>query len=263
MITKVMILDKSLKKRIQGKKKRLDEFRPLSPSLVNRLRENTLVRWTYNSNAIEGNTLTLRETRLVIEEGLTVKGKPLREHLEATNHKEAILYLEDLVREKDFRLGESLIKEIHSIILKGIDPENAGKYREVRVRITGAKFMPPPPAKIPGLMGDFDRWLKDEENRKNVVDFAALAHFKLVDIHPFVDGNGRTARLLMNLILMNEGYPPAIILKSDRDKYYRTLDQAHRGELKPFVGFVGRAVEQALIWYLEGVIPEKEKKENP
>jgi len=217
------------------------------------------LEWTYHSNAIEGSTLTLRETQLIIEQGLTIKGKPLKEHLEAVNHKEAILYLENLIERGEFKIGESLVKEIHHLILKGIDDENAGRYRQVRVRITGSRFIPPNPIKVPSLMGTFDRWLKNEKNQRNLVDFAALTHFKLVDIHPFVDGNGRTARLVMNLILMSAGYPPTIILNTDRAKYYQTLDQAHTGNLEPFVNYIGRSIERSLVWYLEAITPEKEK----
>lgn len=257
-----MILSENLHKRIEEKKKKLDSLRPLAPALVERLREQALIEWTYHSNAIEGNTLSLRETQLVLEQGLTIKGKSLKEHLEAVNHKEAIFYLEELVNKKKFPIEGSLIKKLHALILKGIDEENAGQYRQIQVEITGSKFVPPSSLQIPGLMTDFERWLKDKKNRKNLVDFAALAHFKLVHIHPFVDGNGRTARLLMNLILMADGYPPTIILNTDRGKYYRTLDQAHEGNLQPFVDFIGHNVERKLVWYLEAVTPEKEKKKE-
>lgn len=257
-----MILDKTFFNRIKEKKNKLDRQRPLSPVLVNRLREEALVQWTYHSNAIEGSTLNLRETRLVLEEGLTIKGKSLKEHLEAINHKEAILYLENLIEGGRLEINTSLIKKLHSLILKGIDDKNAGKYRQVQVRITGSKFTPPSPLKILDLMGDFDHWLKNQKNQRNLIDFAALVHFKIVDIHPFIDGNGRTARLVMNLVLMNQGYPPTIILNTDRDKYYRTLDQAHLGKPVPFVNFIGQNVERSLVGYLEAVIPEKEKRKE-
>lgn len=257
-----MILAQNLHKRIREKKKKLDKLRPLSPALVQRLRDQALIEWTYHSNAIEGSTLDLRETRLILEEGLTIKGKSLREHLEAVNHKEAILYLEKLIEKGKFQKRESLIKQIHSIILKGIDDESAGRYRQVQVRITGSRFVPPNPLQVPGLMADFDKWLRNKRNQKNLIDFAAIAHFKLVDIHPFVDGNGRTARLLMNLILMIKGFPPTVILNTDRARYYRALDQAHVGNAKPFVNFIGHNVERSLVWYLEAVIPEKKKSKE-
>lgn len=257
-----MILDKKIYQRIIEKKRKLDSLRPLPPSLVNRLREQIIIEWTYHSNAIEGTSLSLRETGLVIEEGLTIKGKPLKEHFEAINHKEAILFLEDLIKKDKFKVTSFLIKQIHQLILKEIDKENAGKFREVNVKITGSKYLPPAPSFISGLTKNFDSWLKDKKNQKNVIDYAALAHFKLVDVHPFIDGNGRTARLLMNLVLMNKGFPATIILKTDRRKYYQTLDQAHQGKVGLFVNFIGRNLERALVWYLEAVVPEKEKKKE-
>lgn len=255
-----MILDSTIYQRIIAKKKKIDSLRPLSPSLVNRLRDQVIIEWTYNSNAIEGTSLTLKETKLVIEHGLTIKGKPLKEHFEAVNHKDAILFLEGLIEKGKLEINCLLIRQIHQLILKNIDQENAGKYREVLVKITGSKYIPPLPAKIPTRMRQFENWLKSGRSKKNIIDYASLAHFKLVDIHPFIDGNGRTARLLMNLILMNKGFPPTIILKTDRAKYYQVLDLAHRGELRPFVDFIGIDVERTLTWYLDAVLPEKQKK---
>lgn len=255
-----MILDQSIYQRIEEKKRSLDKLRPLPKLLVNRLREQMIVEWTYNSNAIEGTSLSLRETELVIEHGLTIKGKSLKEHFEAINHKEAILFLERLIRERDFRIDQLLIRQVHRLILKGIDDDNAGKYRRVEVRITGSKFIPPLPTLVSTEMRNLEKWLTDKENKRSLVDYAAIAHFRLVDIHPFVDGNGRTARLLMNLILMSKGYPPTVILKTERQKYYQTLDEAHRGNLKPFVDFMGRSVERSLTWYVEAVTPSKKKK---
>jgi len=253
-----MILDRNLFQRITEKKSRLEKIRPLSPALVNRLREQVIVEWTYNSNAIEGTQLSLRETELVLEQGLTIKGIPIKDHFEAINHKEAILFLENLIKEKGFKINVLLIRQIHHLILKNIDQDSAGKYRQVKVRITGSRHLPPNPSEIPVKMNQFGRWLKKKQG-KDIVDYAALAHFELVDIHPFIDGNGRTARLLMNLILMNQGFPPTIILKTDRIRYYRTLELAHGGASKPFVDFIGRNVERSLTWYLDAVLPEKVK----
>lgn len=255
-----MLLDQTVYQRIEAKRRSLDKLRPLPKSLVNRLREQVIVEWTYNSNAIEGTSLSLRETELIIEHGLTIKGKPLKEHFEAINHKEAILFLEDVIGGGKFELNQLLIRQIHQLILKQIDNDNAGKYREVEVKITGSRFVPPSPVVVPMKMRQFEKWLSRKESKRELIDYAALAHFKLVDIHPFIDGNGRTARLLMNLILMNRGYPATVILKTDRQKYYQTLDLAHRGEVKPFVDFIGRSVERSLTWYLEAVIPVKKKK---
>lgn len=255
-----MILDSAVYQRVMEKKKRLDSLRPLSPSLVNRLREQIIIEWTYNSNAIEGTSLTLKETELIIEHGLTIKGKPLKEHFEAINHKDAILFLEESIKKGKLKLNCLLIRQIHQLILKNIDQKNAGKYREVLVRITGSKYIPPSPAEVPIKMRQFEKWLRGRKSSQNLIDYASLTHFKLVDIHPFIDGNGRTARLLMNLVLMNKGFPPTVILKTDRAKYYQVLDLAHKGELKPFVDFIGISVERSLTWYLDAVLPEKKKK---
>lgn len=257
-----MILDQDIYQRIKEKKVKLDSLRPLPKSLVARLRDQVIIEWTYNSNAIEGTTLSLKETRLILEHGLTIKGKPLKEHFEAKNHKDAILFVEELVREKKFEINQLLIRQIHQLIIKEIDDEWAGKYREVEVEITGFKFIPPDPVVVPVKMRQFEKWLKDKVNQKNLIDFVALAHYRLVEIHPFLDGNGRTARLLMSLILMNQGYPPTVILKNDRRKYYEGLELFHKGEIEPFVNFIGRNVERSLIWYLEAVMPGKIKNKQ-
>ena len=257
-----MIIDRVLYNRIVEKKKKLDSLRPLSPALVNRLSKQIIIEWTYNSNAIEGTKLTLKETELVIEHGLTIRGKSLKDHFEAINHRDAILFIENLIRDKKAEPNELLIRQIHQCILKEIDTENAGKYREVQVQITGSKHIPPLPSLIPVKMKELIDWRNNSRNRIDIIDYAALIHFKLVDIHPFIDGNGRTARLLMNLILMQEGFPPTVILKNDRGKYYQTLGLVHEGELKPFVDFIGRNVERSLTWYLEAVVPERKKKKT-
>lgn len=256
-----MIIDETLYQRILEKKKRLDRCRPISPTILQRLRGWVTIEWTYNSNAIEGSSLTLRETQLAIEEGLTIKGKPLREYLEAINHKEAIEYVEEAVK-KEKPVNTKLVREIHRLILTKIDNENAGRYRNVQVRITGSTHLPPNPQKVPRLMRGFDSWLKTESTKLNPVEHAALAHFKLVDIHPFVDGNGRTARLLMNLILIKEGFPPAVILNSERKKYYDVLETAHRQNYKPFVNFVGRSLERSLVIWLQAVEPAQKRKDE-
>ncbi len=248
------LLDKDMLARIIQKKSILDSIRPVSASALQSLKERFIVEWTYNSNAIEGNTLTLNETRLVLERGLTVKGKSLREHFEAINHKEAIIYLESIAKNKE-PITEDLIKKLHTIITKGINDIDAGIYRNVRVRILGAVFTPPDPFKIPRLMSDFVEWLNTEN--LNPVELAALAHYKLVYTHPFSDGNGRTARLLMNLILMRAGYPPAVVLNTERKKYYARLKAADLGDLKPFVNFIAQSVERSLDLYLEALEPVK------
>ncbi len=244
---------------IEEKKVRLDRLRPFPKAALARLREQIVVEWTFNSNAIEGNTLTLKETALVLKEGLTISGKPLREHLEAVNHKDAIAQLENLVAKKT-DLTEEGIRSLHKIILKGIDDQEAGFYRRHRVRILGARHIPPDPIKVPAQMEDCLAWYKQNRSKLNPVEMAALFHHKLVLIHPFIDGNGRCARLVMNLILMRHGYPPAVILKVDRKKYYRVLREADQEEFENYLNFMGRAVERSLIIYLQALVPSNSKE---
>jgi len=213
---------------ITNKKGELDKLRPLPPELVKNLEDWFRVELTYSSNAIEGNTLSRAETALVIEKGITVDGKTLNEHLEAINHAQALSYIKTLETEKRKDLKEADIMDIHRIILSRIDDSNAGRYRTVPVRIAGSTAIMPNPVKVPELMNEFINWL-NAQNSDNVAKIAAEAHYKLVSIHPFVDGNGRTARLLMNLLLMQEGYPPAIIRKEDRRIYINAIEKAQLG----------------------------------
>ena len=236
--------------RASAKRARLDAARPLSPLILNRLREQLDVEWTYHSNAIEGSSLTLRETQLVLQHGLTVGGKPLREHLEAINHQHAIRFVEALA-DRDEPITEYVVRSIHALVLRTIDDEEAGRYRRVQVYITGSEYVPPEPVAVPGLMADLGDWLNsDEVGALHAVEQAALSHFRLVHVHPFTDGNGRTARLLMNLLLMRAGYPPAVIRVDDRPAYYDALDAAHGGNTEPFVRLVAEAAERALDTWL-------------
>ncbi len=198
--------------------------RTLPKETLKSLRESINLEWTYNSNGIEGNTLTLRETQVVLE-GITVGGKSIKEHLEAINHEHAILYLDDLVKTEN-PINEWNIKSIHQLILKGIDNDNAGQYRKENVTIKGAVHVPPDYFQLPELMEkliiNYNTW-----NKYHPIIKASLLHGELVKIHPFVDDNGRISRLLMNLDLMNSGYLPVIIKKESRLKYYEALDKAH------------------------------------
>lgn len=247
-----MLIKEQLLRQIEEKKKTLDKNRPLPPAVLQNLRDLILLEWTYHSNAIEGSTLTLLETKLILDEGLTIGGKSLREHLEVRNHAEAIDFIEALV-EKEAPLNTQTIRQVHRIVLKGIDDKNAGRYRTIQVRIAGTDHLPPDPFEVPRLMKDYKNWLFYGEKELRPVEFAALAHFKLVNIHPFVDGNGRTARLLMNLILMRKGYPPAIIRKEERKSYYHALEEADVGKPKAFVNLVALAANQSLNLYLEAL----------
>ncbi|VAW36737.1 Fic domain protein, MA2133 type [hydrothermal vent metagenome] len=209
-------------------KKCIDSFRPLNQSQLKNLQESFDTEYTYESNRIEGNTLSLMETDLVINKGITVSGKTMQEHQEAINHKEAVLLIRELAQNNQ-KLNETTLLKIHAIILHNIDPENAGFYRRDRVRIQGSNHVCPNPIKVPNLMYDLFDFYAESKDTMHPVELAANIHEKLVSIHPFIDGNGRTARLIINLILLQNGYPITII-NSDRDKreeYYKALEAAH------------------------------------
>lgn len=234
---------------VDSLKKELDIKRPIPKETLKSLKESINLEWTYNSNGIEGNTLTLRETQVVLE-GITVGGKSIKEHLEAINHEKAILYLDDLVKDNE-PISEWNIKNIHQLILKDIDNENAGRYRKENVTIKGAVHIPPDYLKVPELMEKliltYNTW-----NEYHPIIQAALLHGELVKIHPFTDGNGRTSRLLMNLVLMNSGYNPVIIKKEDRLKYYEALDKAHMtNDYTDFIKLVTKLEIEMLKKYLE------------
>jgi Fic family protein len=237
---------------IADKKRQLDTRRPFPPEIVRKLDEQFTLEWTYNSNAIEGNTLTLRETELVINRGLTIGNKTLREHFEAINHKEGVQFLYDLAAKKR-QIDEDAILELHKIILKNISDTDAGRYRTSNVRITGAFHIPPSAIKVPRLVQEFLDWYHQNEAALPIPELAAWVHYKLVYIHPFIDGNGRTARLLSNLILIQNGYPPAVILTIDRKKYYRVLEEADHDRFSPFMDFIGRSIERSLLIYLNAI----------
>lgn len=244
------MIDQRLFSRIEAKKSKLDSLRPLPVAAVNRLKEQFNVEWIYNSNAIEGSTLTLRETQLILETGLTIGGKSLREHFEVTNHKDAIDYVELLAGQSE-PITPIHVREMHKLVLSQIDDENAGQYRKTEVRIAGAKHIPPESWEVSQRMTEWGDWLNSAKKNTYPVELAAQAHHRLVAIHPFVDGNGRTARLVMNLILFQHGYPPAVILRVNRKQYYQVLMQADSGKNDPLVNFVGQAVDHSLTLYLE------------
>jgi len=247
--------------KLTAKKDQLDKARPLPDALLRNLDDWFRVELTYTSNAIEGNTLTRRETALVVEKGLTVGGKSLIEHLEATNHAEALDFIQEQVHRKPHQISAREILAIHNTIVKGIDDANAGHYRSVPVRISGSRVVLPNPLKVPDLMDEFCDWLRSKP-RLHPVQLASEAHYRLVTIHPFTDGNGRTARLLMNMILMMKGYPPAIIRTRDRLKYIDSLETAQLGgSIEPYLDLIGRAVDRSLAIYLKAAAGEAAERE--
>jgi Fic family protein len=229
-----------LLEQIYALKKQLDSCRPLTPAEVEAIREVFLVEHTYNSNAIEGNTLTLQETALVLQ-GITIDRKPLKDHLEAVGYKEAFQYVEELAKQ-DKPLTEFEIKSIHSLVLAD-RPEDKGTFRRVNVRIAGAMTEPVQPymiePKIEELLEDYKNWAQT----MHVVERVALFHLRFENIHPFIDGNGRTGRLLMNLQLIKEGLPAVNIKYSDRRSYYDAFDEyARTGSADAMTKLIGEAV---------------------
>lgn len=244
---------KELLNEIDVLKEQLSTLRPLPEEALKKIQDALDIEYTYESNRIEGNTLTLQETALVVNEGVTISGKSMREHLEAINHTEAINYIKDIAKQ-DIEISERTIKEIHALILHGIDRENAGRYRTVPVMISGSTHMPPQPYLIEKQMEDFMlRFRQMEEEKVHPVLIAAYLHDELVRIHPFIDGNGRTSRLLMNLYLLRHGYV-IITLKGSNDaklNYYKALEKSHTEQLpEDFQKLVIEAEIAALQKYL-------------
>ena len=212
---------------VDALKAELDKHRPLTQGELQRLREEFLIEYTYNSNAIEGNTLTLQETALVLE-GVTIDKKPLKDHLEAVGHRDAFLYVQDLVK-NNVPFSESIIKQIHTLILMD-RPEDRGVYRRIPVRIMGAYHVPPDPILVPEQMENLVAEFSINK-KMHPIERAALFHLKFEGIHPFVDGNGRTGRLILNLMLMQAGYPPINVKYSDRKRYYEAFDAYYKDKI--------------------------------
>lgn len=256
-------LDHNLEISIREKLRKLNQARPLSQAVIAKLQKQFQIEMTYNSNAIEGNSLTLKETFLVINEGITIKNKPLKDHLEAKNHQEALDYLYDLIdKNKRQTMSEQLIRSIHQLIIQETDKKWAGKYRDGAVYIGGADHIPPDALEVPHAIKDLFKWLKQNTKKLHIIELASLFHHKLVNIHPFFDGNGRTARLIMNLLLMQKGYPLVIILKSDRRRYYKVLQQADKGDVTPLIRFIAQSVNRSLNIYLKVLLPTTKKTEE-
>jgi Fic family protein/plasmid maintenance system antidote protein VapI len=230
-------------------KTKLSQFRQFDSFKITLALE---LEYTFESNRIEGNTLTLRDTDLVINEGLTISGKSMREHLEAINHVEAIAYIKQLI-ERNFPLNERELLAVHNLILRGIIPEDPGRYRQVQVMIKGSSHMPSQPFMVAKEMEDYFIWFEENKSKMHPVLLAAEMHERLVTIHPFLDGNGRTSRLIMNLILLQNGYVIANI-KGDyetRMNYYQTLEAAQTSNNKEdFLLFIAQVEKECLERYL-------------
>ncbi len=242
----------NLLKAIAAKKERLDQLRPVSPKALAHLEHYYNIELTYTSNAIEGNTLTQVETSIVIEKGITVGGKPLKDHLEALDHYNAVQYMRELARQTG-PLTEADIRNLHKVVMQRSAPEIAGRYADV-IRITPTetgKHTFPSPAEVPSLMGDFAAWLR---SAAATPETAFTAHRRLVDIHPFNDGNGRTARLLMNVVLIRGGYPPVAVRPEDRLSYIRALQQEQAGQGKEaFDGLLYERLDATLEEYVKAL----------
>ena len=236
----------------------------LSPDVLYRIRQYFRIKDIYNSNAIEGNVLGVGETRQVVERGLTITGVPLKDQAEARNLSHALDFLEKLASDTELPITERDIRSIHRFVLEGIHDE-AGAYRTVPVTISGSNHSPPGPETIPADMEKFGTWLscvsipEDEFATVTGLIIAAVAHTWFVTIHPFIDGNGRVARLLMNLLLMRYGYPIAIIEKDDRFRYYDSLENSHESDLTSFVTLLRECIMVSLQEYEAAAEEQRER----
>lgn len=247
--TKVQSLDESVLKRIDVKKIKFLEVRADSAALK-RAKEEAYYQYIYHTVGIEGNTMSLAQTRSILETKLAVAGKSIMEHNEILGMDAALKYINNTLVDKLGDITLEDILEIHRRVIGNVDPIEAGLFRRTQVWV--GDHVPPPPSLLNMLAHKFVAWLNTEvhSSRLHPVRLAALAHYKLVYIHPFVDGNGRTSRLLMNLVLMQAGYPPVIIRRSDRETYYRHLVTANEGDVRPFVRFIAHCTEKTLDAYL-------------
>ena len=224
-------------------KSQLDALRPLPDVLLENLRELYDVRLTYHSTAIEGNTLTQSETQIVLEKGITIGGKSLKDHLEVINHASAIDYIRDLAQ-TDNAIGEWEIRQLHGLVCRG--ETGAGAYRSVNVMAAGSEHRYPDAVMVPNLMTEFVEWMMTS-TALHPIAFASEVHYRFVTIHPFTDGNGRTARLLMNLILLRSGYPIAVIKTQHRSAYIDAIMTWRSGDSIPLTQMIADTIQLALI----------------
>lgn len=236
---------------LDAKKAILDSYRPLPPELIKNLQEWLRIELTYSSNALEGNTLTSSETALVVEKGITIGGKSVQEHLEAINHAHAFDFIMAIAQNKHEPITWHDILSIHQLILHAIDDQHAGKVRNLRVKVAGSSKEFAEPHMLQDHIDTFMQWLHTSKEEPFIM--AADAHLKLVTIHPFIDGNGRTARLLMNLLLIRAGYTPALILPEDLSAYIAALQQADTGNKDAYYTVIAQAVERTLTMYIDAL----------
>ena len=229
-------------------KQEIDSYRPFTPEQTKQLRDHFRIGLTYSSNALEGNTLTLIETKVIIEDGLTIGGKSLTEIDEATGHARAYDFIFDLVKNEAVTLDD--IKKIHKLFYQNIDPDNSGKYRKQKVFISGMDVTLPDPEEVESLMKQFEKDLAGLKSKLHPINYAATIHNKFVTIHPFMDGNGRTARLLMNLLLMKAGYSITIIPPIYRADYISAAYQGNKGKDEPFINLLSSMVYESQKEYL-------------
>lgn len=230
-------------------KAELDKFRPFDENTVKQLKEYYRISLTYTSNALEGNTLTETETKVILEDGLTIGGHPIREIQETIGHSKAYDLLYNLI--KNAKITEENILELHRLFYEQVDPENAGKYRDKKVIITGTEYIPPVPAELTELMKDFCARILEQKAKLHPVEFAAWLHMTFVNIHPFTDGNGRTARLLTNLALLQAGYSVIIIPPVVRGDYIYSIKEAQlNGKQEIFLNFLSEMVLESMKDYL-------------
>lgn len=247
-----------LQEQVDDLKKCLDSFRPLSKTQSQNLEKSFDMEYTYNSNRIEGNTMTLQETVLVLQKGITIKGKSVKEHLEVINHEQAFEYIKDLVQNKE-EFTKRVLLDIHAIILYG-DRENAGKLRQEAVIISGSRHNPPDYTQVISLIDYYFQYYQDKKEKLHPVILAADLSEKLVTIHPFIDGNGRASRLIMNLLLMKAGFPVTIISADTKNDYYDALEQVQVGEdPDSYRIYVLKEVKNMLFRYLN-IIPKNGKE---
>ena len=245
---KYAMLDKGTAFMLEAKLKKLNGLRPLPKNTLGSLAKKFEVEMTYNSNAIEGNRLSLKETYLVLEKGITIGGKSMREHLEATNHREALRLL-GKIADRKAKITEADILALHAAILDRIDQQNAGFYRREQVFITQSKHRPPKWQGVPKLMEKVVAELNSKRGGAATVESAVRIHHLVAWIHPFIDGNGRMARLLSNLRLMRAGFPPIILRRKVRKSYYDALESADEGDFRPLSAMVAKEVNAALdLW---------------